>query len=504
MKRLLLSVLLSVGFLIHAGNSDHPVTGCYWEWMNGNISKEGITKDLEYMKAAGIESAFIFDAWVGVDRGPVDYGSREWIDAVKHACKEARRLGIMLGIHNSPGYTAVGGPWIRPEESMKELTWSVSSKKNPPVPVHKMGFYKDIKTFRTDCADEMHTIGKRLETDEQVTVEMAKRKPFIGFNLWRGERETPLDPFDGPRDYAPRLKVEVSDNGKDWTAVGTAAGPALKARDIPIHFSCDAIDCKYIRLTSDRGTNLARIELLTAPGSGTTYRRVGYTTNGQMVTAASEAGLGLEVDKLSYRGVEAHFKRFLGPLLDELKEYCGNTLAYVLIDSWEAGGQDWTESMGAEYITTGEGRDFLNGALWRNTPEKQRLFMSEFVLPFKEMLKPYGIKLAGEPYGNGDFDRKEYGMAFDLPMSEYWARCHYGSIDRPYFVSRYGHSAGRDVIGCESFTAFPGDADIPASCAFKILMKPASRSFCASFSVMALTTSSYRALAVSYRPTSPL
>ena len=55
-----------------------PVTGCYWEWMNGNISKEGITKDLEYMKAAGIESALIFDTWVGIERGPVDYASKEW------------------------------------------------------------------------------------------------------------------------------------------------------------------------------------------------------------------------------------------------------------------------------------------------------------------------------------------------------------------------------------------------------------------------------------------
>ena len=89
--------------------------------------------------------------------------------------------------------------------------------------------------------------------------------------------------------------------------------------------------------------------------------------------------------------------------------------------------------------------------------------MTEFLLPLKEMLRPYGLKLAGEPYGNGDFDRKEYGMSFDMPMSEYWARCHYGSIERPLFVSRYGHSAGREIIGCESFTAYPGDADIPAT-----------------------------------------
>ena len=265
----------------------HPATGCYWEWMNGNISKEGITKDLEYMKAAGIESAFIFDAWVGIGRGPVDYASKEWIDAVRHACKEAQRLGIVLGIHNSPGYTAMGGPWIRPEESMKQLTWSVSSKKNPPVPRHKMGFYRDIKTFRTTCSDEMQDIGRRLEQGESVIIKLQKEKPVIGFNLWRGEREQPLDLFDGPRDYAPRLHVEVSLDCQSWQTLGTASGQALLAHDIPIHFKCNSTPCRFLRLTSNRGTNLDRIEILTASGSGTTYRRVGYTTTGQMVTAAS-------------------------------------------------------------------------------------------------------------------------------------------------------------------------------------------------------------------------
>ena len=459
--RMIISLVLCI--LPLAARAIQPVTGCYWEWMNGNISKEGITKDLEYMKDAGIESAFIFDAWVGVDRGPVDFGSREWVEAVRHACKEAKRLGITLGLHNSPGYTAMGGPWIKPEESMKQLTWSVSSKKNPPVPAHKMGFYKDITTLHTTCADEMQTIGSHLEKNESAVITLAKQKKVDGINLWRGERETPLDPYDGPRDYAPKLKVETSVDGKTWTSVGTLAGPALKARDIPMHLSFEPIECRYIRLTSNRSTNLDRIEILTTPGQGHTYRRIGYTTNGQTVTAASEAGIGLEVDKLSRKGVEAHFDRFMRPLLDSLAEYCGNTLAYIVIDSWEAGGQDWTESLGSEYITNGEGRDFLRGGIGKVTPTKKRLFMSEFLIPFKEMLTAYNLKLAGEPYGNGDFDRKEYGLSFDLPMSEYWARCHYGSIERPRFVSRYGHTAGREIIGCESFTAYPGDADIPAT-----------------------------------------
>lgn len=463
MKKEIIIILLFLGMSFKTSFSQHPVTGCYWEWMNGNISKEGITKDLEFMKKAGIESAFIFDAWVGVERGTVDYGSEEWIDAIKHACKEAKRLGIVLGLHNSPGYTAMGGPWIKPEESMKELTWSVSNAKMPPVPPYKKGFYKDIKILKTDCDDEMQDLDVRLEKDESVVIKLNRVKPVVGLNIWRGLREKPLDPYDGPRDYAPKLKVETSMDGVNWKEIGIAAGRPLKARDIPIYIAFEAAKSRYIRLTSNRGTNLKRIEVLTSPGSGKTYRRVGYTTNGETVTAASESGIGLEVDKLSRKGVEAHFSRFLAPLLDELKEYCGNTLRYICLDSWEAGGQDWTESLGADYIENGEGKDFYMGGIGKNTETKNKLFMSDFILPFKEMLKPYNLLLAGEPYGNGDFDRKEYAMSFDLPMSEYWARCHYGSIERPYFVSRYAHSAGRDIIGCESFTAYPGDADIPAT-----------------------------------------
>lgn len=441
----------------------HPVTGCYWEWMNGNISREGITKDLEYMRAAGIDAAFIFDTWVGVERGPVDYASPEWVEMVRHACREAQRLGIVLGLHNSPGYTAMGGPWIRPDESMKQLTWSVSRHKRPPVPRHKMGFYRDIATLRTTCADEMQDIGRRLEAGESLVIALERAKPLTGFNLWRGEREQPLDPFDGARDYAPRLTVEVSSDQRTWTNVGTAAGAALKAHDIPISFQCEAVGCRYVRLTTNRATNLDRIELLTAEGAGTTYRRIGYTTTGQTVTAAPEAGIGLEADKLSRRGMEAHFERFLGPLLDSLREFCGTTLRYVAVDSWEAGRQDWTESLGTDYLTSGEGKDFLTGGLGRTNTVKQQLFMQEFVEPLKEKLHAYGLLLAGEPYGDGDFDRKQYAMTLDLPMSEYWARSHYGTIERPFFVSRYAHAAGRTVIGCEFGTAYPGDADIPAT-----------------------------------------
>src|SRR6187549_2952032 len=50
-----------------------------WFWMNGNVTKEGITFDLEAMKRVGIGGVLNFDAGTGIPKGPVEYLSYEWI-----------------------------------------------------------------------------------------------------------------------------------------------------------------------------------------------------------------------------------------------------------------------------------------------------------------------------------------------------------------------------------------------------------------------------------------
>ena len=82
--------------------------------------------------------------------------------------------------------------------------------------------------------------------------------------------------------------------------------------------------------------------------------------------------------------------------------------------------------------------EWMNGNISKEGITKDLEYMKAVGI---ESVNSYGLLLAGEPYGNGDFDREQYGMSFDLPMSEYWARCHYGSIERPMFVFRYGHAA---------------------------------------------------------------
>jgi len=116
---------------------DSVQTSVYWYWLSDNISKEGVVKDLEAMKKVGINRAFIGN--IGLDNvpyGKVKMFSDEWWDILHAALKAATRLNITIGIFNGPGWSQSGGPWIKPEQSMRYLTSSQVMVKGP-VRFHK-------------------------------------------------------------------------------------------------------------------------------------------------------------------------------------------------------------------------------------------------------------------------------------------------------------------------------------------------------------------------------
>lgn len=94
---------------------------CYWYWLNGDVTREGITKDLETMAKVGIRRAMIGNIEGG---GPVKMFSQEWYDLTHHALQEAARVGVGLMMFNAPGWSQSGGPWIKPEQSMRRITWN--------------------------------------------------------------------------------------------------------------------------------------------------------------------------------------------------------------------------------------------------------------------------------------------------------------------------------------------------------------------------------------------
>lgn len=133
--------------------------------MDGNITKEGMTKDLEAMKAAGISQATILN--IGLFNGR-DFGNKrilfdtpEWYEHFEYALKEADRLGIKIGIHNCDGWTTSGGPWIKPEHAMKQFVWNkiivkggVKMQINLPEPYRVNNYYRDVKVLAVKSLTE--------------------------------------------------------------------------------------------------------------------------------------------------------------------------------------------------------------------------------------------------------------------------------------------------------------------------------------------------------------
>ena len=185
----LLLALLPVG-VSHAGESleahfaqppalARPQT--WWHWVSGNVSKEGITADLEAMKRIGLGGVQLFNVDQSDVKGPVVLMSPEWRELVKHTLNEADRLKLHFAMQACEGWSESGGPWIELAQSMQRVTWSethvLGCKTIPltlPKPQAMKGYYQDIsilalKDGPTDPAPDPVRITSCPQSEKPVT-----------------------------------------------------------------------------------------------------------------------------------------------------------------------------------------------------------------------------------------------------------------------------------------------------------------------------------------------
>ena len=105
----------------------------WWHWMNGNITKDGIRKDLLWMKRSGIGGFQNFDASLMTPQivaKRLTYMTPEWKEAFRYTTKLADSLNLEMAIAGSPGWSETGGPWVSPEDGMKKLVWTETRVKS--------------------------------------------------------------------------------------------------------------------------------------------------------------------------------------------------------------------------------------------------------------------------------------------------------------------------------------------------------------------------------------
>lgn len=371
----------------------------WWHWMNGVVTKEGITADLEAMKRVGLAGAYSFN----VDQLPIDDPSvavlnPKWRELMKFAAQEAARLGLELGFHNSPGWSSSGGPWVKVEDSMQTLVFGAAEQFTGPG----------------KCTAKLAT-GK-------VTLDFYRDVAVLAFPTVAANQAIP--------------KASVIDIRDKMDASGT--------------------------LNWD------------APQGAWTIVRVGHTTTGKTNGTAPQSGRGLEIDKFSTAALDRYWQEYPAKVLADAGPLVGKTVTKVLIDSYEAGAQDWTPLMRDEFKKR-RGYDLapwlaaLSGRTVESAEQTQRfqrdwkqtiseLFIDNYYRHMADLAHRAGIQLAMEPYGTGagaNFDMLNAAGAGDVLAGEFWSKPSTWGWDTLPPLASAAHTWGVRIIGAESFTGFP-------------------------------------------------
>ena len=126
----------------------------WWHWMNGNITRDGIDKDIAWMHRVGIGGFHCFDAafWgKSIVEHRLVYMSPEWQEEFRHAVLMADSLGMEVAVASCPGWSNTGGPWVKPEQAMKRLVWSETRVQGGKLSVTLLEPNRDERWYADIC-----------------------------------------------------------------------------------------------------------------------------------------------------------------------------------------------------------------------------------------------------------------------------------------------------------------------------------------------------------------
>jgi hypothetical protein len=223
---------------------DPPPTArlhAYWFWMGTHISKEGITKDLEAMHAAGLGGVLIMNIGAGVQSSPWPertYRSPYYWEALRHAATEAHRLDMKINLTNGPGYDGTGGPWIDEARNMRKVVWSQTKIEGgkdvdvtlprPELPIYTWYGKTDKATIYDDIVVLAAPSQPTIKLDQVIDLSKAMQKdgklrwkaPAGNWTLYRfGYAPTmsyPHPPLEGIKALEVD-KMSEADNIYHWT-----------------------------------------------------------------------------------------------------------------------------------------------------------------------------------------------------------------------------------------------------------------------------------------------
>lgn len=460
---------LEKGFL-NPPDSARP--GVYWYFMDGNLSKESITKDLVSMKEAGIGYVVYLEVNVGVPRGKVDFLSEEWKDLFGHAVKECERLGIFITLGTGPGWCGSGGPWVEGAQSMQHLVYSsveVTGGATRTIqlakPAPRMPFFGE------------GTLTPELKERWEAFYEDVAVLAFPADNTLIGTERTP------GRDYGYVNMKEMDEKALYYRRPYSSADSVRQY--LSMFFESQPGD-KAVKKSQviDLSDKLQADGTLSwdVPQGKWRVMRFGSRNNGAITRPAPYPGLGFEADKFDTIAIKAHLDRFTGNLFQHIgftKPNPKGGLHMLHIDSWEMGAQNWTARFREEFtqrrgydplpyypLYAGimvENREESERFLWDLRQTAQELVVENHTGYVMKYAKRYGLGVSIEPYDMTPMADMELAASCDMPMCEFWSL---GGFNTAFGVAEgasVSHLLGQAVVPAESFTAVDNWKQHPGS-----------------------------------------
>ncbi|MDR6639466.1 glycosyl hydrolase [Paenarthrobacter nitroguajacolicus] len=200
----------------------------WWHWMDGNVDEAGIVKDLEWLAASGVGGVQAFNGSMGTPAyvpETVVFRSPAWQSAMRCAADTADRLGLELSVATSAGWSATGGPWVRPAAGMKKLVWSTArvsaTDRRPlalPVPPSISGPFQDVP-FRAVRGTEVEIPDHYEEVAVVALPHRECHQPVLPARL------TASGPVSGER------TLDSLADGRFWPAIDLSATASAERED---------------------------------------------------------------------------------------------------------------------------------------------------------------------------------------------------------------------------------------------------------------------------------
>lgn len=413
---------------------------CWWWWLNSNVTKEAITRDLEAMQEKGFSGAMIFDAGTelgwgpdkNVPNGPM-FSSPEWTERYLHALKEAQRLDLELGLSIQSGWN-LGGPSVTLDDKAKQICWSeielegaAGPEHQLPLPESNYDYYRDICVLAYPS--------KRIE-----------REPIRNLTAKTGARE-----LGGS---APDCRFLLDDH------------PAVDGEE-------DALLSDIIDLTGSLGEDgTLRWDV---PAGKWMVLRIGYTPTLAHVKTSSDNWKGHVLDYLSKDVFDRYWDEVVDPLLKQAGPLAGTILKRLETDSWECGGMNWSPGFAEEFkqyngydirkylpVVAGkivENRTVSNSFLADLRKTIARCVSENHYRVFAGRAAEYNMGIQPECSGPhaAPIDGITNYSHSDIAMSEFWIPSpHRPHPENRFFVKQAASAAhiyGKKYVGAESFTS---------------------------------------------------